>query len=144
MISQAKYIETDASVDDFISSLGSEAVKQQSLQLVALMKEITDYPPKMWGSSIIGFDRYHYIYESGREGDASVLGFSPRKNNFVIYLEETSKYQPLLKKIGKHKTSKVCLYFKSLSDIDVNILKEILKESYTNTKSLEGQITRAR
>ncbi len=85
----------------------------------------------MWGPSIVGFDRYHYRYESGREGDVGAIGFSPRKSNLTIYLGDgTSKYKKLLSKLGPHKTGKVCLYIKHLSDINIKVLEELVRASY--------------
>src|SRR5215207_504640 len=94
------------------------------------MEEITGEKPQMWGPSIIGFGSYHYKYASGREGDAPVAGFSPRKANLVIYLAEgVARNEALLKKLGPHTTSKVCLYIKRLSAIDLDVLREVIGES---------------
>jgi hypothetical protein len=140
-----KTVQTEASVKDFLASLGSETLKRQSLQLVALMEVISGNPPKMWGPSIIGFDRYRYRYASGREGVSGVIGFSPRKNYFVVYLADgTAKYETVLKSLGEHMTGKVCLFVKSLSDIDMAVLAALLKASYIYTKSLDGKVVPSR
>jgi hypothetical protein len=98
-------------------------------ELVKLLREITGKPPKMWGPSIVGFDSYHYVYESGREGDAPLIGFAPRGKEFVLYLYPHAGTKALLKKLGKHKSGAGCLYIKSLEDVDRDVLKRLAKES---------------
>lgn len=121
---------TDQSVKAFINALDDEQKIADSSALIDLMKEVTGCEPKMWGSSIIGFDQYHYKYESGREGDFLKVGFSPRKREFSIYLMcSFDKNQELMEKLGKHRTGKSCLYVKRLEDIDIDVLKELIKES---------------
>jgi hypothetical protein len=101
------------------------------------MQAITKEEPKMWGSSIIGFGDYHYKYASGRGGDFFLTGFSPRKQNLALYLMGGLENQKdLLKKLGKHKTGKSCLYIKSLNDIDKKVLKEMIVQSVKETKKL--------
>ncbi len=118
------------SVRDFISSVQDTEKQEDSLQLLSLMEEITQDKPVMWGDSIIGFGTYHYQYKSGREGDWFLTGFSPRKQNLTIYIMDGfSKYDALLKKLGKNKNSVSCLYVKRLSDIDIDVLTQILTES---------------
>jgi uncharacterized protein DUF1801 len=100
-----------------------------------MMQEVSNCEPVMWGSAIIGFGTYHYVYESGREGDMVVIGFSPRKQNISIYLMGgLNKVQEELSKLGKYKTGKGCLYIKSLSDVNAEVLKKIfakaLKEAH--------------
>lgn len=121
---------TDQSVKAFINALDDEQKIADSNALIDLMKEVTGCEPKMWGSSIIGFDQYHYKYESGREGDFLKVGFSPRKREFSIYLMcSFDKNERLMEKLGKHRTGKSCLYVKRLKDIDINVLKELVEES---------------
>ncbi|MCB0737693.1 MAG: DUF1801 domain-containing protein, partial [Bacteroidetes bacterium] len=104
-----------------------------------LMGRITSKDPVMWGSSIVGFDQYHYKYESGREGDFFVLGFSPRKQNLTLYIMDGSaKYDDLLTDLGKHKTGKSCLYIKRLSDINLPVLNELLERSFAHFKAKYG------
>ena len=105
-----------------------EQVRKDCAVISKLMSEATGEPPKMWGPSIIGFGTYHYKYASGREGDMPIIGFSPRKQNLTLYVgfEEQAD---LLKKLGKHTTSKSCLYIKRLSDVDLPTLKKIIKVS---------------
>lgn len=99
--------------------------------MLALMKQVTKSELKMWGSSMVGFGSYHYKYESGREGDWFLAGFSPRKQNLTLYvMAGFENYAELLKKLGKHKTGKSCLYVKRLEDIDMKVLKELLTKSF--------------
>jgi hypothetical protein len=129
-----------ASVEKFINSTKDEEKRKDCLVLLDLMKKTFKEEPKMWGSSIVGFGSFHYKGKSGREGDWLVTGFSPRKQNMTVYFCLGFKHlEPLLKKLGKFKTSVGCLYVNKLSDIDVKVLKEMLKETKTNQKSLESQ-----
>lgn len=122
---------TEIDVKDFLNSyVDSDQKKADSLQLIELMQEWSDSAPKMWGPSIIGFGNYHYKYASGHEGDAPVLGFSPRKAAFSLYVySDTEKSKLLLQDLGKFKMSKACIYIKKLSDINISILKELCMES---------------
>ena len=120
----------DASVTDFLNSVEDEQKRKDSFEILRLMKEITQEQPVMWGPSIIGFGSYHYKYDSGREGDSLMMGFSPRKQNITLYiLPGFERYQVLMKKLGKHTTGKSCLYIKRLSDVDKDVLKELMTES---------------
>ena len=104
--------------------------KEDCLALKKLMQEVTGQKPKMWGSSIVGFGSFHYKYDSGREGDWFVTGFSPRKQNLTLYIMSGfSRYPALMKKLGKHTTGESCLYIKRLDDIDVSILRELIEGS---------------
>jgi hypothetical protein len=134
MATENKTQETDSSVHDFISSLGNEQVIDDCLKLIAMMTKISGYEPKMWGPSIIGFGKYHYKYATGREGDMPVIAFAPRKGKLVLYLEqELIQFSQLLEKLGKHTTSKACLYIKRLSDVDEIVLAQIIKDSFDRT-----------
>jgi hypothetical protein len=127
-----KTAPTAVSVDDFLSTV-SEQRQEESRQIIALMQEITGEPPVMWGPSIIGFGSYHYKYESGREGDASIAGFSPRKANLVIYLPDgVSRHEAQLEKLGPHTTGKVCVYIRRLSAVDLDVLRDIIAASCEN------------
>lgn len=130
-MAKTKTTYTEIDVKDFLDSyVDNEQKKTDSLQLIELMKEWSDSEPKMWGPSIIGFGNYHYKYASGHEGDAPVIGFSPRKAAFSLYVySDTEKSKSLLPNLGKFKMSKACIYIKKLSDIDVSILKELCMES---------------
>ena len=130
-MAKTKTTYTEIDVKDFLDSyVDNEQKKTDSLQLIKLMQEWSDSEPKMWGPSIIGFGNYHYKYASGHEGDAPVIGFSPRKAAFSLYIySDTEKSKLLLPNLGKFKMSKACIYIKKLSDIDVSILKELCMES---------------
>ncbi len=128
----------DKSVLKFINSIPDEKKRKDSLAILDMMKKITKEEPKMWGHSIIGFGTYHYKYASGREGDWFLAGFSPRKQNFSLYIMSGFKeYGELLNRLGKHKTSKACLYIKSLDDIDTKTLKELITKSVKKMSSLK-------
>ncbi|MGB1262468.1 MAG: DUF1801 domain-containing protein [Cognaticolwellia sp.] len=116
-------------IEDFISRVESEAKRHDALTLLALLTKASGYVASLHGS-IIGFGRYHYKYESGREGEAPVIGFSPRKQNLVVYIMPGfEKYGALLNKLGKYKLGKSCLYINKLADIDLDILSEIARLS---------------
>lgn len=120
----------DASVPGFLNGVADGQKRKDSFEILKIMKQVTKEEPKMWGSSIIGFGSYHYKGASGREGDWMQIGFSPRKQNLTLYLMGgLNTRTDLLKKLGKHKTSVGCLYIKKLSDVDVNVLKELIAES---------------
>lgn len=131
MASKNKTAETEIDVNDFINSfVESEQKKQDSFQLIELMKEWSGYEPKMWGPTMIGFGSYHYKYESGHEGDAMIIGFSPRKAQFSLYVaapEEEDK--KLLEDLGKFKMAKACIYFKKLSDLNLDVLEKLSKST---------------
>ncbi len=126
---------TQKSVTSFIQEVENDARRQDAKTLLALMKKITGEKAKMWGPSIIGFGKYHYKYESGREGDMLNVGFSPRKANMVLYVLGSLKDDdPLLSKLGKFKRGRACLYVNKLSDVDTNILEKVIAKSYKTTK----------
>ena len=126
-----KTTQTEVNVTDFINSyVDKEQKKVDSFKLIELMSEWTGYEPKMWGPTIIGFGSYHYKYASGHEGDAAILGFSPRKAQFSLYIySKTEKSDELLKNFGKFKMGKACIYIKKLADIDLSILEQLCKET---------------
>jgi hypothetical protein len=136
-MAENKTKQTKASVDKFINSIKEETEREDCYKIIKLMKSITKEEPKMWGPSIIGFGSYHYKYASGREGDMCITGFSPRKQNISLYLMGGfEKQKTQLKKLGKHKTGKGCLYIKTLNDVDVKILKEMIVQSVKEMKKL--------
>ncbi len=136
---QNKTLENDNSVEDFLSGVSNEQKKADSSRIKKMMEEITGHNAKMWGSSLVGFDSYHYKYETGREGDMLKVGFSPRAQNFSIYIMPGfDRYEPLMKKLGKYKTGKSCLYIKRLSDVDEEVLKELIQESYNHMTKKYG------
>jgi hypothetical protein len=122
--------ENDASVLNFINQVEDEQKRADSFEIMELMESISGAPPKMWGGSIIGFGKYHYKYDSGREGDFMRIGFSPRKQNLSLYIiSGFSRYDDIMSRLGKYKTGKSCLYIKRLSDVDRDVLKELCKAS---------------
>jgi len=120
-----------ASVENFLKKVTDVKKREDCFIILEMMKKITKEEPKMWGPSIVGFGKYHYKYESGREGDFFISGFSPRKQNLTIYIMPGfNKYQELMKKLGKYKNSISCLYIKKLEDIDLKILEKLVLESF--------------
>ena len=124
---------TRVSVADFLKKAKGQQLAD-SEELVKLFRDITGEPPKMWGPSIVGFGKYHYVYESGREGDAPLLGFSPRKPEIVLYLMAGRESEALMKKLGKFKSSVSCIYIKSLDDIDRVVLRQMAMASVKATR----------
>ncbi len=127
---------TDASVRDYMDGIEDPGRKKDCEEILSLMKEVTGEEPVMWGNSIVGFGSYHYKYDSGREGDMILTGFSNRKQNISIYIMSGfKKHEELLKKIGTFKTGKSCFYIKRLSDIDTDVLKELIQHSVQDVKN---------
>ena len=134
----------DSSVKTFISSLDDEQTVNDCLVLIEMMQRISGHEPKMWNIGTIGFDAYHYKYDSGREGDGQTIGFYPRKGKITVYLMDgTVRYSELLARLGKHTTSRVCVYIKRLSDVQLPILEQIVQQSYEYVKSQDGHMHRA-
>lgn len=140
-MSAIKTTLNDASVDGFIHGIEDAVKKQDSFQLLKLYKNVTGEEPKMWGASIIGFGEYHYTSErSAQEGDWPLVAFSPRKQNLTLYfMPGFDAYADLLGKLGKHKTSKGCLYVNKLADVDEDILKKLVERAYTDMKQTHGR-----
>ncbi len=123
--------ETDASVEDFINSVENDGRRGDALQLLDIFKRITHEPPKMWGPAMIGFGSKILKYESGRELDWMLAGFSPRKANLSIHLTcDIKVYEPMLEALGKYKTGVGCLYIKRLADVDLKGLEKLIKTAY--------------
>lgn len=130
MAYQQKTKETDHSVVEFIENVESPKKREDAYKLVDIFTETTGYDAKMWGPSIIGFGSYHYKYESGHEGDAPLVGFSPRKAKISLYFAPgETKREELLKDFGKHTTGKGCVYINKVADIDIAVLQELIKQS---------------
>jgi hypothetical protein len=138
MASTNKTTITDVDVYDFINTfVDNEQKKQDSLRLIELMSEWSGQAPKMWGPTMIGFGSYHYKYASGHEGDALLIGFSPRKAEFSLYVCAYQKDNShLLEQLGKYKMGKSCIYFKKLSDLNLNVLEQLAKENMQYTIKL--------
>ena len=129
-MAELKTKRNDNSVEAFLNGITEARMRDDAFTILELMKKITRAEPTMWGSSIIGFGSYHYKYDSGREGDWFIAGFSPRKQNLTFYIMPgIERYGELLKKLGKYKTGRSCLYVKTLDDIDLATLKEMLKQA---------------
>lgn len=125
----------DGDVLAFLESVEDPKRREDGFKALDLMKKISGCEPKMWGGSIVGFDSYHYVYSSGREGDWPAVGFSPRKQALSLYIMSGfSKYQDLMDKLGKFKTGKSCLYVKKWEDIDENVLSELISNSIAYIK----------
>ncbi|HEX5797283.1 MAG TPA: DUF1801 domain-containing protein [Candidatus Saccharimonadales bacterium] len=130
---EPKTKKNDGDVEKFLDSVADEQRRKDARAVTKMMAEITGEPPVMWGTSIIGFGVYHYKYASGREGDWPRMGLSPRKQSLTLYLMDGfSGYDKLLGNLGKHKTGKACLYINKLEDIDLDVLKEIIRKSYAS------------
>lgn len=129
-MAQNKTVPTEIDPAEFVAAVEHDTRRADATTLLETMSRLTGHEPKMWGPSIIGFGRYHYSYESGREGDFLVVGFSPRKANLVVYL--MPGYEDLsdqLERLGKHKIGKSCLYINKLADIDESVLEEMISIS---------------
>ena len=124
-----KTVPTTIDPYDFINQVEDATKRKDSEELIAMMQKVTRKPPKMWGPSIIGFGTYHYKYESGREGDMCMTGFSPRKPALVLYIGAILQDKELMGKLGKYKMGKGCLYIKRLDDIDRKVLKQLVVNS---------------
>src|SRR5690348_6173449 len=129
-MAEQKTKPTSASVEAFIKTQEDEQVRDDCRELVKLMKKVTGETPKMWGPGIIGFGSYHYKYDSGHEGDSCIAAFAPRKGKLTVYgMPEVLADISLISKLGKAKTSKACIYFKKLEDIDTTVLEKVIRKS---------------
>lgn len=131
-----KTTKTDASVEAFLTTIDHKTRRSDADKLLEIMKKVTGLDPRMWGPSLIGFDQYHYKYDSGREGDFFKVGFSPRKANLAIYIMPGFEpYADKLAKLGKHKIGASCLYINKLADVDLDVLSEIVEQSYKDMQA---------
>lgn len=137
-MAELKTKKTDASVSKFLNSVENKQRRNDSFELLEIFKQVTKMPPILWGNSIVGFGEYHYKSErSSQEGDWPLTGFSPRKRYMTVYIMPGfTNYQDLLNKLGQHRTSVSCLYFNKLDNIDVKILKQIIRISVTDMKKI--------
>lgn len=130
MKAELKTKKTSASVKDFLDGIADEERRQDCRTVAKMLQRATGAKPTMWGPSVVGFGDYHYRYESGRENDWFVAGFSPRKGDLTIYLMSgLPQYEHILKRLGKHRTGKGCLYIRRLSDVDETVLEELVTTS---------------
>lgn len=135
-MSQNKTLPTDASVADFLAAVPNARRRADGQALLEMMRDITGIEPQMWGPSIIGFGSYHYKYESGREGDMPMIGFSPRSRSLSLYIMDGfDDHDDLLSRLGKHRKGASCLYVNKLADVDTAILRELITRSFDHTKS---------
>jgi hypothetical protein len=136
-MAELKTRATDASVSKFLAGVKDQKRREDCLTVAKMMQQVTNAPPKMWGSSIVGFGDYRYRYETGRELDWFLVGFSPRKEALTLYLMPGSpRYSEVLKTLGKYKTGKACLYIKNLDDVDQRALKTLVQESVKQVQTI--------
>ena len=136
-MAELKTKQNDQSITDFLKAIPDKRRRDDSFAILELMKEVTGQEPKMWGDSIISFGNYHYKYATGREGDWFLTGLSPRKQNLTLYIMSGfDEYDELLKKLGKYKTGKACLYINKLADVEISAIKELIQKSVAH---LSGQ-----
>ena len=129
-MAELKTRQNDADVNAYLNAIENPRRRADARRLLALMSDVTGDPPKMWGTSIVGFGSYHYRYVSGRQGNGPVAGFAPRKQNLVLYLMPGfTGYGALLDQLGKYRTGKSCLYVNKLDDIDLQVLEELVRAS---------------
>jgi hypothetical protein len=129
-------------VDDFLQKVVPEQKKQDSLELLGMFKEITGEPAKMWGSSMIGFGKYHYKSErSAQEGDWFLVGFSPRKQNITLYIRQGNEGSDELKNLGDYKEGVGCLYIKKLDDVNRALLGKLIKRAYEYMKKVNSNLS---
>jgi hypothetical protein len=132
---EPKTRETEASVEDFLSSVENETRRADAFQVLEIYKRATGLEPKMWGDAIVGFGSRPIKYADGSEMDWPIAAFSPRKQNMTLYVMSSSPKQPeLLAKLGPHTSSKACLYIKRLADVDPKVLERLIKDSYSHVK----------
>jgi hypothetical protein len=140
-MAELKTKSTTASVSRFIDGVTDPDRRKDCRTILGMMKKATGAQPRMWGSSVVGFGKYHYRYDSGRESDWFVIGFAPRKQNLTLYLMTgLDSHSALLRKLGKHRIGKGCLYINQLSDVDLPTLRELIARSVSGT--LMGQVDR--
>jgi hypothetical protein len=129
-MAELKTQPSDRDVTEFVQSIADERKRQDCFALVALMRDVTGHAPQMWGENMVGFGRYRYTYASGRTGEWFLTGFSPRKQNLTLYIMAGfDQYDELMQRLGKHTTGKSCLYIKRLADVDLGVLRELIRLS---------------
>jgi hypothetical protein len=139
--SKRKPTQNNTSVKELLASLDDEQTLIDSKALIEMMQRVSKRQPQLWNVGTIGFDSYHYKYDSGREGDNFIIGFYPRKGKITVYLMDgTARYSELLAKLGKHTITGYCVFIKHLSDVELPVLEKIMQRSYKNIKSQDGRI----
>jgi len=129
-VAEIKTKKTAVSVADFIAAVPNETRRADAHAVLKMMQRVTGKKPKMWGPTIVGFDEYHYRYDSGHEGDMCMIGFSPRGSALVLYVLCSDDAEKYLAKLGKHKRGKGCLYINKLADVDLKVLEQLRAASY--------------
>jgi len=138
-MAELKTKPTAQSVERFLNGISDAGRREDCFTVAQIMQEITGCEPKMWGTSIVGFGSRHYKYDSGREGDWMLTGFSPRKQNLTLYITGgVEKYDDLMEKLGKHTVGGSCLYIKRLADVDLPTLKKLIRNSVKDIKKRES------
>jgi hypothetical protein len=129
-MAELKTVPTKSSVDKFLKGIKDEEKREDCFQILKLMEKATGAKAKMWGTGIVGFGDLHYVYESGREGDWFIMGFSPRKQNITLYsMGGFLQFEDLMKKLGKYSNGKGCLYINKLEDVNTKVLKDLITKS---------------
>jgi len=129
-VAENKTQPTGASVTAFLNSIDDARRKKDARKVASIMRRVTGHRAKMWGASIVGYGKYHYRYESGREGDFMLTGFSPRKQALTVYIiPGFAPFAPLMNKLGKFTSSRSCLYIRKLEDVDETVLEKLIGES---------------
>jgi hypothetical protein len=137
-MAEPKTRPTNESVEKFVNGIADEQRRKDCFRVLEIMKAVTRVEPAMWGTSIVGFGRHNYKYESGTKGEWFLVGFSPRKQDLTLYLMSgLERHKDLLTKLGKHKTGRACLYIKKLDDVDLSTLKTLIKQSVADTKAMK-------
>jgi Domain of unknown function (DU1801) len=146
MAASPKTTPTAADVEAFLARVPSDTRRDDARALCALLGDVTGEPPVLWGTSIVGFGSYHYRYDSGREGDWPLAGFSPRKAHLVVYLTGgfADRHHRLLAKLGPHKAGKGCLYIKRLADVDLGVLRDLVERSLRVLRGVERAQAKSR
>lgn len=135
-MAENKTQKTGASVEEFLASVESKTRREDGFRLLQMMQEVTGLEPEMWGPSIVGFGDYHYRYESGREGDFFLTGFSPRKQSLSLYIMAGfDGCDGLLSRLGKHRKGASCLYINKLADVDLDVLRELVLQSFEHARA---------
>jgi len=138
-MAEIKTRKNAASIEEFIAAVANDTRREDAEAVLKLMQKVTGKKPRMWGPTIIGFDEYHYRYDSGHEGDMCMIGFSPRASALTLYtLPAFDGREELLSNLGKHKEGKGCLYINKLADVDLKVLETIIRTAYQWMQQHQG------
>src|SRR5262245_19840827 len=143
-MAEQKTKPTTVSVDAFLKKVADPQQRADAFAILKLMKDVTGLEPRMWGPSMVGFGEYHYKYDSGHEGDCFLIGFAPRKGQVTLYfMPGLQRFTSFLKKLGKYKTGKACLYIKKLEDVDLDVLRDMIEVGFDMIQDTVQQRKRA-